>query len=129
MSVLTFTIFAIVFGIILDQMEHINRIINRFVNFGNYRQNNLGDRENIESLTFDECITENCVYWCYTKVEYQSDEYQQLSKEEWTRRHIMDSWDQFWSASLICFILGAYAIAGSVYAYNTSEEITKEKIT
>ena len=39
----------------------------------------------------------------------------------------MDSWEQFWGSSLACFILGAYSIVGSIYAYNTSNDPDENK--
>lgn len=39
----------------------------------------------------------------------------------------MDSWDEFWAAGLGCFILGAYAIGGSIYVYNSETEAAEEE--
>ena len=63
MSVLSFTIFAIVFGIIVDRMEHIIRITNTILT---YQDNTVPAPTNSieDNFTFDECITANCVHWC-----------------------------------------------------------------
>ena len=49
------------------------------------------------------------------------------TKDNWTIKHIEDSWNTFWGASLTCFILGAYVIIGAVYDYNCPDEPQEEK--
>jgi len=41
----------------------------------------------------------------------------------WLLKNIMNSWDMFWASSLACFLLGAYAIVGSIYVYNAESDI------
>lgn len=45
----------------------------------------------------------------------------------WFDEHYNDSKAQFWGCSLVCFILGAYTIIGSVYLYNTVEVAEQDK--
>ena len=48
-------------------------------------------------------------YSCYNNCN-PSDDY-------WYLRHRDDSYSEFWSAALICFIIGAYQIAGSMITF------------
>ena len=41
------------------------------------------------------------------------------TSNDWYIKHKDDSYQEFWGASLACFLLGAYTIIGSVYVYNT----------
>ena len=41
------------------------------------------------------------------------------TKDDWPEKHGEDSFNQFWGAALVGFILGAYQIAGAIYVYNT----------
>ena len=39
--------------------------------------------------------------------------------DDWFTRHATDSTEEFWGASLACFLLGMYQIAGAAYNYAT----------
>ena len=101
-------IFAIVFGILTDKIENINILAEEIVN------------QDINQAYFDTLSTHpppapekyrDIVLKCLHSCHYEN-------RLDWTRKHMMDSWEEFWGASLVCFILGAYAIAGSIYVYN-----------
>eukprot|EP00826_Nyctotherus_ovalis_P032348 TRINITY_DN2606_c0_g1_i2.p1 TRINITY_DN2606_c0_g1~~TRINITY_DN2606_c0_g1_i2.p1 ORF type:complete len:117 (-),score=25.04 TRINITY_DN2606_c0_g1_i2:18-368(-) len=105
MGIATFVIFSIIFGILVDRFEHILEVINRRITF---TSTDLGAAD-CNSLFIDECIVEQCVNWCYfLKESENTDSSGLLAKEKWTRRHIMDSWDQFWGGSLVCFLPVSY---------------------
>lgn len=42
-----------------------------------------------------------------------------VHSSDWKTMHIRDSADMFWGASFVGFLLGAYALAGSIYQYAT----------
>lgn len=126
MGIITFMIFAIVFGILVDKYEHILEVINNKITFDNTDVTSE-DKCSVGLLDgfIDECIVEQCVNWCY----YLSGDQESiglLAKQKWTRRHITDSWDQFWGGSLACFLLGGYVIGASVYVYNNLEQYIKK---
>eukprot|EP00826_Nyctotherus_ovalis_P005704 TRINITY_DN11297_c0_g8_i1.p4 TRINITY_DN11297_c0_g8~~TRINITY_DN11297_c0_g8_i1.p4 ORF type:complete len:116 (+),score=16.98 TRINITY_DN11297_c0_g8_i1:439-786(+) len=108
-SIGTFALFSIIFGILVARIEQINYRIMIFTSKGLAPIQPFGPIN-----TFDGLIMK-CVYECHYEHE-----------EKWTRRHIMGSWECFWSSSLICFILSAYTIAGSLYVYNTEPDTESE---
>jgi len=79
LSVLSYTIFAVIFAIIVDKLK--------FVDYS----------------------ASTCSSHCQNNAN-------------WFDNHFKDSVQEFWGASLACFILGAYIIAGAVYLYNNPEE-------
>eukprot|EP00826_Nyctotherus_ovalis_P062057 TRINITY_DN8910_c0_g1_i1.p1 TRINITY_DN8910_c0_g1~~TRINITY_DN8910_c0_g1_i1.p1 ORF type:complete len:222 (-),score=31.15 TRINITY_DN8910_c0_g1_i1:163-828(-) len=113
-SILTYTIFAIVFGILTDRLEWINQevegVLPRIIDDITFK--------GYEAVLLDSYtgIVKKCVYQCHHARELK-----------WTKRHIMDSWDEFWAAGLGCFILGAYVIGGSIYVYNNEVEVVEEE--
>ena len=48
-----------------------------------------------------------------------------VNTDSWFTIHRGDSYEEFWGASLVCFILGAYQIVGSMITYN---EISKAQL-
>ena len=45
----------------------------------------------------------------------------------WCEKHIDDSYIEFWSGAMICFLLGAYQLGSSVVVYLQSEDTTEIK--
>ena len=41
--------------------------------------------------------------------------------DDWYIKHMYDSYEEFWGASLVCFVLGAYQIIGALYHHNCVE--------
>jgi hypothetical protein len=41
--------------------------------------------------------------------------------DDWATKHMLDSYEEFWGASLVCFVLGAYQIIAAVYHHNCIE--------
>ena len=48
------------------------------------------------------------------------------SENNWAKIHLEESYEQFWGASLVCFILGAYQLAVAAYTYGTLEEDARD---
>jgi len=46
-------------------------------------------------------------------------------KDNWSTKHQLDSYEQFWGSSLVGFILGAYQIIGAIYLYATIGNASK----
>ena len=46
---------------------------------------------------------------------------------EWLVKHAWDSYEQFWGASFIGFVLGAYQIAGAIYLLYAAQWVSEEE--
>jgi len=115
MAVVTFMVFSIVFAVLVDKFEHILEVINTKITF-----DRIDFTSDINPIFVDDAIVEKCIDWCYSLPgSYEA-------KEKWIRRHIIDSWDQFWGGSLACFLLEAYVVGASIYVYNNLEYYIKK---
>ena len=108
-SILVFVIFSIIFGILVDRFEFINYEILNVVK--HTAEDKPTQKSQIKSI---EDLVNNCLVDC--KGDGEGD------WKGWFKKHIMESWELFWSCSLMCFLLGAYSIGGSIYVYNNEED-------
>ena len=46
------------------------------------------------------------------------------TSSDWYAKHYMESYEEFWGSSLVCFILGAYQIICAIYLHNTTRTVT-----
>ena len=76
LSGVSFVIFAIVFGILVDRFDHINAQIDKFVNFyptKSYPRKKLFDQDlEAGNYLINESLTRKCIQECYTKGFYFS---------------------------------------------------------
>ena len=114
-SILVFVIFSIIFGILVDRFEFINHEILQIVYTTTKTVNKPTQKSQIKSI---EDLVNNCLVGCKGNEEGDWEE----DWEGWIKKHIMESWELFWSCSLMCFLLGAYSIGGSIYVYNNEED-------
>ena len=119
MSIVTYVLFGVAFGILVDKIEHILEVINTKITFTDVDVISA----NYEAPFYDEYLVRRCINWChYFDINSQAIEGQGIeAKKKWTKQHIMDSWDEFWGGSLAAFLLGAYVIGCSIYIYNNLE--------
>eukprot|EP00826_Nyctotherus_ovalis_P065202 TRINITY_DN9580_c0_g2_i10.p1 TRINITY_DN9580_c0_g2~~TRINITY_DN9580_c0_g2_i10.p1 ORF type:complete len:266 (-),score=32.09 TRINITY_DN9580_c0_g2_i10:165-962(-) len=142
---LSYVIFAIVFGILVDRFDHINYSVDTYAHAYAIEVPDIASMKQ-EHYTIDNIFVMGCLQWCYKGEAnlikdymlpnvgvYEADignnlvELGKYVQRSWLLKHIMDSWDIFWGSSLACFLLGAYVIAGSIYTYNTEKNYMPQK--